>query len=158
MMPSVSIQFGLEPSTQDYLPCLSDFQLWADAASELHSELGVRIVGVAECVKLNQKYRRVNYPSNVLAFPFDSAMTSEQSYLGDIVMTASLIEKEAQEQKKPIQNHWAHLFIHGLLHLSGYQHNTPQQAKQMEAQESKIMKKLRFPDPWNESWGGHNTR
>lgn len=111
----------------------------------------MRIVSITECVKLNQKYRRVDYPSNVLAFPFESVMTSEQDYLGDIVMTAPLIEQEAQEQKKPIQDHWAHLFIHGLLHLSGYQHNTPKQARRMEAQESKIMKKLGFPDPWNES-------
>lgn len=150
-MPSVNVQFRLNPNGLKYLPRVNDFQRWANAVSEANSPLSVRIVDLEECIKLNQKYRQINRPSNVLSFPFDPQIETEQNYLGDIVMTAPMILQEAQEQQKSARDHWAHLFIHGVLHLTGYRHDTENQAKQMEAQESKIMKKLGFPDPWNES-------
>ena len=150
MMPRVSIQIEAEIGDTSEIPDSNNFRHWAAAVINSSAEVGVRIVGSAEGRRYNRQYCHKDYATNVLSFPFASDVCEAQNYLGDVLMTASVIVREAQEQNKPVLAHWAHLFIHALLHLQGYNHDNDISAAKMEAQESKIMTTLGFSDPW--SW------
>ncbi len=115
----------------------------------------VRIVSEAESQELNRAYRDKDYPTNVLSFPYDPAPlpldedeADEIDYLGDLVICLPVMEREAAEQGKTPTQHWAHLLVHGLLHLQGYDHITDSDAEEMEALETDILGKLGFPDPY----------
>ena len=149
MMPRVSIQIESESCDSSEVPDNKNFGHWAAATIETSAEVGVRIVGSAEGRRYNRRYRHKDYATNVLSFPFETHVFEEQNYLGDVLMTASVIVQEARAQNKPLLSHWAHLFIHALLHLQGYRHDSDTEARAMEAQESKIMATLGFPDPWS---------
>ena len=149
MMPRVSIQIKAKVSDSSEVPNNKNFRHWAAAVIDPSAEVGVRIVGSAEGRRYNQQYCHKDYATNVLSFPFTTHAVAEQNYLGDILMTASVIVREAQEQNKPVVSHWAHLFIHALLHLRGYSHDDDILAYEMQAQESKIMTTLGFFDPWS---------
>ena len=111
-------------------------------------EVTVRIVDEMESAELNQTYRHRAGATNVLAFPFQAPLGLSVALLGDLVLCAPLVESEARTQVKPITHHWAHLVIHGTLHLLGYDHMTLHQARLMETEERRLLAMLSIPDPY----------
>lgn len=146
------------------LPAESDFQHWLTAAFTLEAEtngrakalaqpfdITVRIVEPAESQALNNDYRGKNKPTNVLSFPFEmpeGIEGLELSILGDLVICADVVAKEATEQKKTLGSHWAHMVVHGGLHLLGYDHIKEFEAQEMEALEVDILSQLGVEDPY----------
>jgi probable rRNA maturation factor len=115
-----------------------------------NGELTVRIVGAQESAVLNGKYRDKRGPTNVLAFPSDAPKLpgAELLPLGDIVICAEIVAREAAEQGKALEAHWAHVVIHGALHLMGYDHETDAEAERMEQRERELLAQLGFADPY----------
>lgn len=142
------------PEEYATVPAETDLSNWAQAAWQGDGEAGVvvRIVGEEESQTLNRDYRGKDYPTNVLSFPYDEPPVpleeDETDYLGDLVICLPVMECEAAEQGKTLTQHWAHLLIHGLLHLQGYDHITDDEAAEMEGLETEILGKLGFPDPY----------
>lgn len=133
------------------LPTKKQFQTWVDSAlsaSKKNHELVIRIVDEDEITHLNKTYRKKNKPTNILSFPFEAPPGIKNNFLGDMVICAPVVRKEAKDQQKTYVSHWAHLIIHGVLHLLGYEHEKEKDAKKMENLEIKIMKKLGFSDPY----------
>jgi probable rRNA maturation factor len=114
------------------------------------TEVTLRIVDEEESAQLNQTYRNKPKSTNVLAFPFEAPPELKLKLLGDIVICAPVVEKEAMEQDKNVTAHWAHMVVHGLLHLLDFDHIKDVDAEKMEAEEKKILKALGFPDPYCE--------
>jgi probable rRNA maturation factor len=106
----------------------------------------VRIVGAAEARTLNRRYRRRNHATNVLSFPYALPRGVVQ---GDIVLCAPVIAREALAQGKTVEAHFAHLTVHGVLHLQGHRHAGPREAARMEALEKRLLAKLGYPDPYD---------
>jgi probable rRNA maturation factor len=133
------------------LPVQQDFETWVNAALVQmfdNLEQTIRLVGEAESRALNSQYRAKNASTNVLSF------TAENDYLdyeclGDLVICAPIVEQEAQQQGKPLPAHWAHMVIHGMLHLQGYDHQNVAEADEMEALEAKILSTLGYTNPYN---------
>jgi probable rRNA maturation factor len=115
-------------------------------------ELVVRIVGEAESRQLNAGWRGKDRPTNVLAFPAgEPGLPDEADYpLGDLVVCAPVVAREAAEQGKAAESHWCHMIVHGTLHLAGYDHETPEEAARMEGLEREILAELGHPDPYRE--------
>lgn len=111
-------------------------------------QLTLRIVDFDEGRTLNETYRGKNGPTNVLSFPYEGPAFIVEQELGDIVICAPVVALEAQQQNKNLSAHWAHLVVHGLLHLLGYDHIKKSDARIMEAAEINILKQLGFPDPY----------
>ena len=111
-------------------------------------ELTLRIVGEEEGRELNLTYRGRDKPTNVLSFPFDAPAQIDSGLLGDLVICASVVETEAAEQGKAVDAHWAHMLVHGALHLLGYDHINDQEAQIMERLERDILARLGWPDPY----------
>lgn len=114
---------------------------------ELPGELTIRIVDESESAALNERFRHKAYPTNVLSFPYD-AEALDEPILGDLVICAPVVSREAAEQHKDARAHWAHLVVHGVLHLLGYDHENDADAEHMEARERAILATLGFPDPY----------
>ena len=144
----VNIQIALDDTSQYELPSLEEFEQWAKAVVRDEFEIGVRIVEKNESAALNHRYRQCSSPTNVLAFPFETPLPEGKNYLGDVVITAALTEEEARQQGKAIKSHWVHLFVHGLLHLQGYDHHDDDTTAEMQAYETKVLNLLGFPDPY----------
>lgn len=126
------------------LPSAASLRLWAVAArGRRRGEITLRIVGSAEGQQLNRDYRGKDYATNVLSFAYD-----EPGYLGDIVICAPVVAAEALAQHKPLRAHWAHMVIHGVLHLLGHDHLHPAEAEIMEALEKKQLARMGFADPY----------
>ena len=124
---------------------------WAEAALAGRSEgahMTVRVVDEKEGAELNERYRRRTGPTNVLAFEFDAPELPSARILGDVVVCAPVAEREAREQAKRLDAHWAHLVVHGTLHLLGYDHDRSETATEMEAAEREILGRLGYPDPY----------
>lgn len=132
------------------LPCLEDFERWVQAALSGHgeAELTIRVVGSEESRELNNTYRGKDYPTNVLSFPAELPENVGLPLLGDIVICAPLVAGEAQAQAKTAVDHWAHLTIHGVLHLLGYDHIEDEEAERMEALEVSILESLGIANPY----------
>ncbi len=133
------------------LPSVSQLQYWAQAALSSAGgspELTVRIVDEAESAELNRIYRHVSGPTNVLSFPFEPPEHVQSPLLGDVVICAPVVEMEAREQNKTAEAHWAHMIVHGILHLLGYDHQTESDAARMEFEERRILAGLGFSDPY----------
>ncbi|WP_293725598.1 rRNA maturation RNase YbeY [Thiolapillus sp.] len=133
------------------IPDSDEFQTWLEAVfpqCDEAMEIVIRIVDERESAALNAQYRHKQGPTNVLSFPFQPPVEMDVRLLGDLVICAPLVAREAREQNKNIQDHWAHLVVHGVLHLLGFDHLEEQQARQMEAKEVAILKKLAIPDPY----------
>ncbi len=133
------------------LPSEQQFQQWAVAAIEaarLPVELVIRIVDEAESQALNHQFRDKDKPTNVLSFPFEPVPGVALNHLGDLVICAPVVKREAVAQHKLEEAHWAHMVVHGMLHLQGYDHQLESDAVTMESQEIKIMQLLGYPDPY----------
>ncbi len=116
------------------------------AALQRDAEVTLRFVGEAEGLSLNHAYRHQDHATNVLSFPYET----EPVVLGDLVICAPVVEREAQEQGKPLLAHYVHLIVHGVLHLQGHDHLTDTDAAQMEQLETRILAGLGLPDPYRD--------
>lgn len=133
------------------IPSRYYFRRWIStvlAGRKKIAEVVIRIVDEAESKKLNLAYRNKNKPTNVLSFPFEPPLGIKLPLLGDLIICAPIIIKEAQEQNKPLIAHWAHMVIHGTLHLLGYDHIKNKDAVIMEEIEVKLLKKLGYQNPY----------
>jgi probable rRNA maturation factor len=119
---------------------------WRDPAQD--AEVVVRITDEAESRRLNHDYRGKDRPTNVLSFPFEPVPEVDLEHLGDLVICAPVVAREATEQGKPAEAHWAHMVVHGMLHLQGYDHETEADADEMEALETDILVGLGYPAPY----------
>ncbi|HEY0921165.1 rRNA maturation RNase YbeY [Rheinheimera pacifica] len=138
-------------STADNLPTEEQVQQWLDAAIlpfQAEAEVTVRIVDDAESQQLNFDYRSKDKPTNVLSFPFQCPPGIELPLLGDLVICAPVVAAEAAEQHKSLQAHWAHMVVHGCLHLLGFDHINDDDAEQMEAEEVTILQQLGITNPY----------
>lgn len=113
-------------------------------------ELTIRIVDVNESAELNEQYRHKNGATNVLSFPFEAPAEVNLNLLGDLVICANVVQQQADEQQKDELAHWAHMVVHGTLHLLGYDHMNEAEAKDMETKENIILSQLGYPDPYQE--------
>lgn len=111
-------------------------------------ELCIRIVDEAEMCEFNSQYRQRSGPTNVLSFPAEIIPEIQERRLGDLVICAPIVNQQAQQQNKTTESHWAHMVVHGLLHLCGYDHMNATDAAHMEQREIQILKKLGFSDPY----------
>jgi len=133
------------------LPTYEDILLWLDstlAKFKPQAEVTVRVVDEPESQELNHDYRGKDKPTNVLSFPFEAPPGIDIDLLGDLVICKQVVEREAIEQNKPLISHWAHMVVHGCLHLPGYDHIEDQEAEEMESLETEIMKSMGYSDPY----------
>ena len=152
--PIIDLQIASENS--EGLPTLEQFTYWVETALAFEAqtedftetEMTIRIVDEEESQTLNREYRGKDYPTNVLSFPFEVPEGIELPLLGDLVICRQVMECEAKEQQISLASHWAHLAVHGTLHLLGYDHIEEAEAEEMEGLETKIMQKLGFEDPY----------
>jgi len=119
---------------------------WIKAALFADAELTVRLVDADEGRTLNRTYRGKDYATNVLTFAY--AESEDDPVTGDLILCCPVVEKEANEQGKPLEAHYAHLLVHGTLHAQGYDHEDEEEAEEMEAIETEVLGKLGFPDPY----------
>lgn len=146
---SLAVQYACEDPD---LPSRPQLRRWLAAAlSETveSAEITVRFVAEDEGRELNREFRgrgnaAKNYATNVLSFPYSPS----PQLAGDLVLCQQIVLREAAEQKKPVRHHLAHLLIHGMLHLQGYDHETGEEAEIMEARERELLKRFRIPDPY----------
>jgi len=135
-------------------PDKAQIQQWIDAALQDYgkdTEIVVRIVDIHESSQLNKQYRHKQGPTNILSFPADIPEGIGLNLLGDLVICAPIIEREAMEQQKRLNHHWAHIIIHGVLHLLGYDHVKDDDADIMENKEIKILQALNISNPYLEA-------
>lgn len=138
---SLSVQYA---SNAKNLPTRQQFRRWVKAALEQDVQMALRIVNEAEGRELNKDYRGKDYATNVLTFVYDDT----DNLYGDVVMCAPVVAREAKEQGKDLLAHYAHLTLHAALHLQGYDHEKKREAEKMEARETALMLKLRYPAPY----------
>ena len=138
---NLSVQYACN---REGLPLRADFVRWARAALVGGGEITIRLVDADEGQELNNEYRGKDYATNVLSFPYDT----EPVVLGDLVICPSVVAREAAEQNKPLAAHYAHLTVHGMLHLQGWDHEEDDAAQAMEDEERKILAALGYPDPY----------
>ena len=136
------------------VPAPAELRKWARAAlaADVRGELTVRIVDEGESAELNSRYRGKKGPTNVLSFPAEPPSLGAGDELlpyGDVVICAAVVAREAREQGKPLAAHWAHMVVHGALHLQGYDHENKRDAGLMEARERALLNELGFPDPYS---------
>jgi probable rRNA maturation factor len=138
----LNLQFAVKKSAR---PKRAQFRRWAKAALLVDAEVALRVVGEAEGRALNRQFRDKDYATNVLTFVYGGVPLA-----GDIVMCAPVVAREASEQGISLEAHYAHLTLHGMLHLQGYDHEVEADATSMEAVESFIMLRMGYPDPYAE--------
>ncbi|MGH8283352.1 MAG: rRNA maturation RNase YbeY [Gammaproteobacteria bacterium] len=133
------------------LPTKTQFTCWVNAALQGRrdsAELTIRIVDEDESATLNRTYRHKDYPTNVLSFPASAPPGIKSSLLGDLVICAPVVLREAAQQRKATEAHWAHLTVHGILHLLGYDHEAEARAREMESLETAVLAGLGYSDPY----------
>jgi probable rRNA maturation factor len=154
------VQVDVQKRVRTWSPRRADFATWASEAlgrRAANREVSVRLVGRAESRKLNAHYRGKNYATNVLSFPASplaappaaSATKGEAAQpLGDLVICPQVLRAEALEQRKTLRAHWAHLVVHGALHLIGYDHERDADARRMERREIAVLRRLGYANPY----------
>jgi probable rRNA maturation factor len=143
--------------SDDSTPAQNTIKHWINEAIKMlgkeipstQNEITIRIIDADESAHLNETYRNKSGPTNVLAFEDKPLAGLQPDSIGDLAICADLVKEEAKDQNKPIQAHWAHLIIHGLLHLLGYDHLNDSDAKVMENLEVKILTQLGFANPYD---------
>ena len=138
---NLSVQYAVAARN---LPGRAQFRRWVRAALEHDARITVRIIGRAEGKSLNRHFRGGDAPTNVLSFVYRDA----PPYEGDLALCAPVVTREAREQRKSVAAHYAHLVVHGTLHVQGYDHEKTKDAAVMETRESRIVTKLGYPDPY----------
>lgn len=144
-MPQLDFSLQLASEAPE-IPSAQQFRRWVRAALRVDTSLTIRVVDEAEGQSLNASYRGKDYPTNVLTFP----LTETPLLMGDIVICAPVVAREAREQGKSLLAHYAHMTVHGVLHLHGYDHEMDAQAELMEAMEVITLKQLGFENPYAE--------
>ncbi|WP_350432674.1 rRNA maturation RNase YbeY [Shewanella sp. H8] len=152
----IKLDLDLQIAVDDKLnlPSKTEFETWVRTAigqTMPEVELTIRLVDITESQQLNSTYRGKDKPTNVLSFPFEAPPEVELPLLGDLVICVEVVEQEAIEQNKPLNAHWAHMVIHGCLHLLGYDHIIDQEADEMESLETQLVEGLGFTDPYKEA-------
>ncbi|TCV97978.1 rRNA maturation RNase YbeY [Biostraticola tofi] len=150
-MSEVILDLQLACEQPQGLPAEADFTRWLQGVLPRfceQAELTIRLVDEAESHELNLTYRGMDKPTNVLSFPFEAPPGIELPLLGDLVICRQVVEREATEQDKNLDAHWAHMVVHGCLHLLGYDHIEDDEAEEMESLEMEIMQQMGFPDPY----------
>lgn len=140
-------------STSKLLPAEAMFKTWVDAVLKdpaEDSEIVIRIVDEDEMIQFNEQYRNKKGTTNILSFPFEAPEGVETELLGDLLVCAAVVEAEANEQNKVLEHHWAHMIVHGVLHLIGYDHINDEDAEEMEALEKEILKTIKIDNPYEE--------
>ncbi|MGH7058700.1 MAG: rRNA maturation RNase YbeY, partial [Acetobacteraceae bacterium] len=131
------------------VPAPASFRRWAEAAlAGVPGEVVLRVVDEAESARLNRRYRGRREATNVLSFPAASLPDGSRPMLGDLVIAAPVVAREAAAQGKALPAHWAHLTVHGCLHLLGYDHQNEREAEEMEARERELLAEFGYPDPY----------
>lgn len=154
MKLELDYQQALTKVGRHYLPSEADLVTWVQAALDVAGnadplvQITIRVVDDAEMQSLNHQYRHKDALTNVLSFAFEAPSEADIALLGDIVICASVVQREAEEQAKTPEQHWAHMVIHGTLHLLGFDHISHEDAEQMEALEKRALSQLNFPDPY----------
>ena len=148
---TLSVGYG---TSRKGVPAPASFRLWVGAAlrgakRRKATELAIRIVDIQEGRTLNREYRSKDYATNVLSFPVELPPGVRLPLIGDLAICAPVVTREAAEQGKPARNHWAHMTVHGVLHLLGYDHIEDAEAEAMEALETRILAGLGIADPYN---------
>ena len=138
---NLSVRYGCKAEDQ---PDRQQVRRWIRAVEPGAAQIAVCFVDEAEGRELNSNYRGKDYATNVLSFPYET----EPVLMGDLVLCWPVVEKEAREQGKSLEAHTAHLIVHGTLHLQGWDHETDEEAEQMEAEETEILAGLGYPDPY----------
>ena len=138
---NLSVQYACN---RESLPLRADFVRWARAALVGGGEIAIRLVDAEEGRELNKEYRGKDYATNVLSFPYEI----EPLTMGDLVICPEVVAREAQEQNKALDAHYAHLTVHGMLHLQGWDHENDDEAQEMEYEEREILAALGYPDPY----------
>lgn len=147
----LTVSFERADGAEKRLPTRAEMSAWIEAALDVPAELCVRFVGEEEGHFLNKTYRGRDYATNVLTFDYQHEPVAQ----ADIVICTPVLEREAKEQNKSFRAHLAHLLIHSTLHAQGWDHETDQEAEEMEARERVIMKELGFPNPYSDRARGH---
>jgi probable rRNA maturation factor len=150
-----SVSVDLRRQVRAWAPPRRELTVWANTALGRRAagrEIGVSVVGPSESRRLNARFRGRDKPTNVLSFPVAELPTpaagDEPRPLGDLVICPQVLRTEAREQKKSLRAHWAHLVVHGSLHLIGYDHERDSDADRMERREIAILRRLGFPNPY----------
>lgn len=149
----MSFECDIQIEVDGNLPTDADFQRWVDTALTSHRDEGeicIRIVSPEESQELNSTYRGKDKPTNVLSFPFEVPEGVPITLLGDLIICADVVSREADEQKKALLDHWAHMVVHGCLHLIGFDHINDDEAEEMENLERKILATLDIADPYRD--------
>lgn len=148
MKVRVNLQFATAAET----PSRASLGRWARAAlaglRRQSATVTLRIVGKKESQALNSQFRHKQKPTNVLSFPFTSPPGTRSDLLGDVVICADVVRHEAREQGKHERAHWAHMVVHGIMHLRGFDHQNNKDAAAMEAKEIRVLHRLGFPNPY----------
>lgn len=134
-----------------WTPGLRDFRCWADAvlgSAASGREVSVLLVGERRSRTLNARYRGRDRSTNVLSFPAPAVSARSAGSLGDLVICPAVLRAEARDQRKPVRAHWAHMVVHGLLHLLGYDHQRDREAQRMERREVRVLRRLGFANPY----------
>ncbi|MFP1761414.1 rRNA maturation RNase YbeY [Lonsdalea quercina] len=150
-MSQVILDLQIACENSEDLPSEAHFQRWLDTVLpqfQAESEVTIRIVDEAESHELNHTYRGKDKPTNVLSFPFEAPPEVELPLLGDLIICRQVVEQEAAEQEKTLEEHWAHMVVHGCLHLLGYDHIEDSEAEEMESLETEIMQGMGYADPY----------
>ncbi|MFT6406567.1 rRNA maturation RNase YbeY [Marinomonas primoryensis] len=150
-MAHLELDLQIATEATQRLPSEADFRLWVEKALPTlgeEFEVTIRIVDEEESHALNHEYRGQDKPTNVLSFPFEAPPGLELPLLGDLVICTQIVEKEAKEQDKELLHHWAHMTIHGILHLRGYDHINDDEADEMELIETQLLASLSISDPY----------
>jgi probable rRNA maturation factor len=149
---AVEVSYG---TRQQWAPPARLLADWARAAAgrrAARAALAIRVVTTAESQRLNREFRGRDRPTNVLSFPADRALPAaagaEPAPLGDVAICARVVAREAREQRKSLAAHWAHMVVHGVLHLVGYDHEREPDARRMERREKVLLARLGFPNPY----------
>lgn len=153
MICTVHVEAALTPSAA---PDAAAFTRWASAAlvgRRAAAELSIRIVDAEEGAALNKRYRHRDGPTNVLSFPAELPPGFDSPLIGDLVLCEPVVLREAAEQHKAPEAHWAHLTVHGTLHLLGFDHQTDEEAAEMEGLEITVLAGLGFRNPYESAWG-----
>lgn len=149
-----NIKINLQIATKNKsIPQKKDFTNWLAAATKIapppknKNEINIRLIDEKESAMLNKNYRNIDKPTNILSFTYQPDI-NDDDLLGDLAICTPIVEQEAKQQQKSPSAHWAHIVIHGYLHLLGFEHQNAEEAKKMEQLEIEILCKLGYPNPY----------